>query len=112
LKKKGRASVAPQACALGYHIGITPSALGTDSPQTLSWSLTYAPSPLVPMGAPVGTFFGTGSLAAGGCRHGHLPEREMVTGIGPVAVRCARVRDRAADPLSPLSLLSASTVLE
>jgi len=27
-------------------------------------------------------------------RHGHLPEREIVTGIGPVAVRCARVRDR------------------
>jgi putative transposase len=30
-------------------------------------------------------------------RHGHLPEREIVTGIGPVAVRCPRVRDRAAD---------------
>jgi len=28
-------------------------------------------------------------------RHGHLPEREIVTGIGPVAVRCPRVRDRA-----------------
>jgi transposase-like protein len=27
-------------------------------------------------------------------RHGHLPEREIVTGIGPVAVRCPRVRDR------------------
>ena len=27
-------------------------------------------------------------------RHGHLPEREVVTGIGPVAVRCPRVRDR------------------
>jgi hypothetical protein len=27
-------------------------------------------------------------------RHRHLPEREIVTGIGPVAVRCARVRDR------------------
>jgi hypothetical protein len=25
---------------------------------------------------------------------GHLPEREIVTGIGPVAVRCPRVRDR------------------
>ena len=25
-------------------------------------------------------------------RHGHLPEREIVTGIGPVAVRCPRVR--------------------
>jgi DDE superfamily endonuclease len=30
-------------------------------------------------------------------RHGHLPEREIVTGIGPVAVRCPRVRDRTAD---------------
>ncbi len=27
-------------------------------------------------------------------RHGHLPEREIQTGIGPVAVRCPRVRDR------------------
>jgi putative transposase len=34
-------------------------------------------------------------------RHGHLPEREVTTGIGPVAVRQPRVRDReaaAADP--------------
>ncbi len=34
-------------------------------------------------------------------RHGHLPEREAMTGIGPVAVRQPRVRDRevaAADP--------------
>ena len=30
-------------------------------------------------------------------RHGHLPEREIVTGIGPVAVCCPRVRDRAVD---------------
>ena len=29
-------------------------------------------------------------------RHGHLPEREITTGIGPVAVRQPRVRDRAA----------------
>ena len=28
-------------------------------------------------------------------RHGHLPEREIMTGIGPVAVRCPRVRERA-----------------
>lgn len=28
-------------------------------------------------------------------RHGHLPEREIMTGIGPVAVRTPRVRDRA-----------------
>src|SRR5881397_1156622 len=27
-------------------------------------------------------------------RHGHLPEREIMTGIGPVAVRAARIRDR------------------
>src|SRR6267154_3824974 len=30
-------------------------------------------------------------------RHGHLPEREIMTGIGPVAVRCPRVRDRASE---------------
>ena len=30
-------------------------------------------------------------------RHGHLPEREVMTGIGPVAVRCPRVRDRVGD---------------
>jgi putative transposase len=29
-------------------------------------------------------------------RHGHLPEREVMTGIGPVAVRQPRVRDRDA----------------
>ena len=27
-------------------------------------------------------------------RHGHLPEREVMTGIGPVSVRQPRVRDR------------------
>ena len=27
-------------------------------------------------------------------RHGHMPEREIMTGIGPVAVRCPRVRVR------------------
>jgi transposase-like protein len=35
-----------------------------------------------------------------GCRrvvpHGHLPERQIMTGIGPVAVRQPRVRDREA----------------
>ncbi len=30
-------------------------------------------------------------------RHGHLPEREIVTGIGPIAVRCPRVRDRVGE---------------
>ena len=29
-------------------------------------------------------------------RHGYLPAREIQTGIGPVAVRCPRVRDRDA----------------
>ena len=29
-------------------------------------------------------------------RHGHLPEREVMTGIGPVAVQQPRVRDRGA----------------
>jgi transposase-like protein len=30
-------------------------------------------------------------------RHGHLPEREIMTGIGPVAARCPRVRDRVGE---------------
>ena len=30
-------------------------------------------------------------------RHGHLPEREIMTSIGPVAVRQRRVRDREAN---------------
>jgi hypothetical protein len=30
-------------------------------------------------------------------RHGHLTEREVITGIGPVAVRCPRVSDRVGD---------------
>jgi putative transposase len=30
-------------------------------------------------------------------RHGHLPERQIMTGIGPVGVRQPRVRDRAGD---------------
>ena len=30
-------------------------------------------------------------------RHGHLPERTIMTGIGPVAVRCPRVRDRVGE---------------
>ena len=34
-------------------------------------------------------------------RHGHLPEREVMTGIGPVAVRQPRVRDREALPTIP-----------
>ena len=34
-------------------------------------------------------------------RHGHLPEREIMTSIGPVAVRQPRVRDREADADDP-----------
>jgi len=34
-------------------------------------------------------------------RHGHLPEREVMTGIGAVAVRQPRVRDRGADAHGP-----------
>ena len=34
-------------------------------------------------------------------RHGHLPEREVMTGIGPVAVRQPRVRDRETDATDP-----------
>ena len=34
-------------------------------------------------------------------RHGHLPEREVMTGIGAVAVRQPRVRDRAAAAADP-----------
>ena len=30
-------------------------------------------------------------------RHGYLPEREIMTGIGPVTVRCPRVRDRVGE---------------
>jgi putative transposase len=30
-------------------------------------------------------------------RHGYLPEREIMTGIGPIAVRCPRVRDRVGE---------------
>jgi transposase-like protein len=34
-------------------------------------------------------------------RHGHLPEREVMTGIGPVTVRQPRVRDREACACDP-----------
>jgi hypothetical protein len=48
-------------------------------------------------------------------RHGHLPERKIVTGIGKVAVRCPRVRDRAgegADPLLVCDLVAVRAPLE
>ena len=34
-------------------------------------------------------------------RHGHLPEREVMTGSEPVSVRRPRVRDRSAEEQSP-----------
>jgi len=40
-------------------------------------------------------------------RHGHLPEREIMTGIGPVAVRCPRVRDRVGEGAERIHFSSA-----
>jgi len=40
-------------------------------------------------------------------RHGHLPEREIMTGIGPVAVRCPRVRDRVGEGVERIRFSSA-----
>jgi transposase-like protein len=40
-------------------------------------------------------------------RHGHLPEREIMTGIGPVAVRCPRVRDRLGEGAERIRFSSA-----
>lgn len=40
-------------------------------------------------------------------RHGHLPKREIVTGIGPVAVRCPRVRDRLGEGAERIRFSSA-----
>jgi hypothetical protein len=40
-------------------------------------------------------------------RHGHLPEREITSGIGPVAVRCPRVRDRGGESCERHPLSSA-----
>jgi len=40
-------------------------------------------------------------------RHGYLPEREILTGIGPVAVRCPRVRDRVGEGLERIRFSSA-----
>ena len=34
-------------------------------------------------------------------RHGHLPEHDVMTGIGPVTVRQPRVRDRESDVADP-----------
>jgi putative transposase len=40
-------------------------------------------------------------------RHGHLPEREIMTGIGPVGVRCPRVRDRVGEGCERIRFSSA-----
>ena len=44
-------------------------------------------------------------------RHGHLPEREVMTGIGPVAVRQPRVRDRKAGAEDPARIRFSPAIL-
>ncbi len=44
-------------------------------------------------------------------RHGHLPEREVMTGIGPLAVRQPRVRDREAAADDPGRIRFSPTIL-
>ena len=44
-------------------------------------------------------------------RHGHLPEREILTGLGPLAVRQPRVRDRGAAASDPQRIRFSSTLL-
>jgi putative transposase len=44
-------------------------------------------------------------------RHGHLPERQIMTGIGPVAVRQPRVRDREAGADVPARIRFTPTIL-
>ena len=44
-------------------------------------------------------------------RHGHLPEREIMTGIGPVAVRQPRVRDREAGAGDPARIRFTPAIL-
>ncbi len=44
-------------------------------------------------------------------RHGHLPEREVMTGIGPVAVKQPRVRDRGAAADDPGRIRFSPTIL-
>ena len=44
-------------------------------------------------------------------RHGHLPEREVMTGIGPVGVRQPRVRDREAATDDPGRIRFSPTIL-
>lgn len=44
-------------------------------------------------------------------RHGHSPERKIMTGIGPVAVQQPRVRDRGAKAADPDRIRFTSTLL-
>jgi transposase-like protein len=44
-------------------------------------------------------------------RHGHLPKREVMTGIGPVPVRQPRVRDRDATADDPARIRFSPTIL-
>ena len=44
-------------------------------------------------------------------RHGHLPDREMMTGIGPVAVRQPRGRDREAAAEDPRLISFSPSIL-
>jgi putative transposase len=44
-------------------------------------------------------------------RHGHLPERKVMTGIGPVPVRQPRVRDRGAAADAPERIRFTPTIL-
>jgi transposase-like protein len=53
----------------------------------------------------------TGDGHARVVRHGHLPEREIMTGIGPVAVRQPRVRDRGATAGDPERIRFSSALL-
>ncbi len=53
----------------------------------------------------------TGDGHARVVRHGHLPEREILTGIGPVAVRQPRIRDRGATAGDPERIRFSSALL-
>lgn len=44
-------------------------------------------------------------------RHGHLPERQIMTGIGPVPVRRPRVRDREASAEDPERIRFSSAIV-
>jgi len=53
----------------------------------------------------------TGDGHARVVRHGHLPEREIMSGIGPVAVRQPRVRDRGVTAGDPERIRFSSALL-